>query len=193
MAYNADIGAKIKKLRTKKNYTLQDLSRESGLSIGFLSQMERGMSAIAVETLANIAEILDTDLKFFFKKTNIPKINPVIRNHEKEYSVVNEQIIQYFLTDNVEAYNILPRLYELLPFHSSESADPGLYHHSGEEFIYVLEGVLTLFYQDNEYLLYSGDSIMIKSNIDHNWINSSNKIVKFISVNSPNPYKTDEK
>lgn len=41
MDHNVTIGAKVKAFRTAKKYTLKQLSEESGLSIGFLSQLER--------------------------------------------------------------------------------------------------------------------------------------------------------
>ena len=44
MDHNVTIGAKVKAFRTAKKYTLKQLSEESGLSIGFLSQLERGLS-----------------------------------------------------------------------------------------------------------------------------------------------------
>ena len=188
MSYNAAIGAKIKELRTEKNFTLEKLSKESGLSIGFLSQMERGMSAVAVDTLAKLAEILETDLSYFFKENTIVNNNPVIRNYEKEYSIINQQIIQYNLSKNIEEFQLLPRLFELLPFNTTDTSDLGTYHHGGDEFIYVLEGVLTVYYEGKEYLLYPGDSIIINSTKNHNWINLSNRVVRFLSVNTPNPY-----
>ena len=47
MDHNVTIGAKVKAFRTAKKYTLKQLSEESGLSIGFLSQLERGLSGKA--------------------------------------------------------------------------------------------------------------------------------------------------
>ena len=52
MDHNVTIGAKVKAFRTAKKYTLKQLSEESGLSIGFLSQLERGLSSIAIDSLA---------------------------------------------------------------------------------------------------------------------------------------------
>ena len=43
MDHNVTIGAKVKAFRTAKKYTLKQLSEESGLSIGFLSQLERAL------------------------------------------------------------------------------------------------------------------------------------------------------
>ena len=59
MDHNQTIGAKIKTLRTDKHYTLKTLSDKTGLSVGFLSQAERGLSSIAVDSLAKVAACLD--------------------------------------------------------------------------------------------------------------------------------------
>ena len=40
MSATTDIGSKIKKYRKEKKYTLKNLSEQTGLSIGFLSQQE---------------------------------------------------------------------------------------------------------------------------------------------------------
>ena len=51
---NQTIGAKIKALRTEKKYTLKNLGDLTGFSVGFLSQIERGISSVAVDSLAKI-------------------------------------------------------------------------------------------------------------------------------------------
>ena len=45
-----DIGKKIKKLRTNKKLTLKELSERTNLSIGFLSQLERGLTTVAIDS-----------------------------------------------------------------------------------------------------------------------------------------------
>ena len=69
MDHNITIGAKVKAFRTAKKYTLKQLSEESGLSIGFLSQLERGLSSIAIDSLAKLADILGVSLSAFFDST----------------------------------------------------------------------------------------------------------------------------
>ena len=54
MSATTDIGSKIKKYRKEKKYTLKNLSEQTGLSIGFLSQLERGITTIAIDSLANV-------------------------------------------------------------------------------------------------------------------------------------------
>ena len=58
MDTNAIIGLRIKNLRTEKKYTLKYLSENTGLSIGFLSQLERGMTSIAIDSLDKISNFL---------------------------------------------------------------------------------------------------------------------------------------
>lgn len=57
----------------------------------------------------------------------------------------------------------------------------------GKNFIYVLEGILTLLHKDREYSLYPGDSAHYLSTDEHNWTNKTNKVVKFLCVSVPNP------
>ncbi len=64
-----DIGKKIKKLRTNKKLTLKELSERTNLSIGFLSQLERGLTTVAIDSLTKIAKELDVNLTYFFSST----------------------------------------------------------------------------------------------------------------------------
>ena len=61
-----DIGGKVQSRRKEQNITLKELSERTGLSTGFLSQFERGMTTIAIDSLQNIAKVLDMDMDSFF-------------------------------------------------------------------------------------------------------------------------------
>ena len=72
MDHKASIGARVKALRTSKKLTLKQLSELSGLSIGFLSQLERGLSSIAIDSLAKLADILPRRLSSTFRTARLP-------------------------------------------------------------------------------------------------------------------------
>ena len=72
----------------------------------------------------------------------------------------------------------------LLP--GQERKDVVVYSHEGEEFAYVLEGILTFLVEDRAYELHPGDSLHIKSETPHNWANLTSRLVKLILVNSEN-------
>ncbi|GMA99014.1 XRE family transcriptional regulator [Pelosinus sp. IPA-1] len=184
---NKDIGKKVKELRTQKKLTLKELSGLTNLSTGFLSQLERGLTNIATDSLHKIAQVLDVDLTYFF--ANPSKSGKyVLRSYEKEvFQVVNSRFIHYHLTDGASDKTLLPRIVELLPINSNE--DISQYAHEGEEFIYVLEGVLTLFINNEQIEVFPGDSAHYNSSIVHNWANYTNKMVRLLVVSSPNPFK----
>ena len=57
------LGAQLKTAREKKGYTLKQLSEISGLSIGFISQVERGQTDPSLSSLKNLATALDLKLR----------------------------------------------------------------------------------------------------------------------------------
>ncbi|MEG0774284.1 XRE family transcriptional regulator [Clostridium sp.] len=185
-----NIGWKIKELRNSKNITLKQLSEDSGLSVGFLSQLERGLTSIAVDSLENLAKILGVNLSFFFNVEN-RQDRKVLKSYERP--VLNMQeggFISYSLCQNLEDKAFVPKLVNVFPHKTDEQV--ALYKHSGEEFIYVLEGILTLYIDNNMYDLYPGDSIYLDSSEVHNWANNTNKLVKILTVNSPNYFRGEK-
>lgn len=182
-----DIGKAIKELRNNRNLTLKDLSSKTNLSTGFLSQLERGLTTVDTNSLEKISEALGTDLAYFFPATKNNK-KSILRSYEREvFRVENSQYIHYYLTNDMESKDILPRLVEILP--TSLQEEIVAYQHEGEEFIYILEGILTLHLGNEEHDLYPGDCAHIDSSLGHNWSNKTNKVIKLIIVNTPNTFK----
>lgn len=189
MNRNVTIGANIKALRTAKKMTLKQLSEQSGLSIGFLSQLERDISTIAIDSLAKLADILGVELSSFFTTSPSPdRDQAVVHSFELRCDQVTPQIIQYILSHDVDDFESLPRLFHLMPFANTDLDKLDMYQHEGEEFIYVLEGILTVYVDNKEYVLNPGDSIQVHSNLPHNWMNPTNQIVKILTINTPNPF-----
>lgn len=188
--YSTNIGSLIKELRKKKEMTLKDLSSASNLSVGFLSQLERGMTSIAIDSLEIIAHSLDVELEFFFdfNKKRVEG-NQIIRSYNRDAIAITDKIIQHNLSSDTKSYNLYPRLIDIMPFTDNGSYNLQLYSHEGEEFIFVLEGVLTLNIEDEEFTLYPGDSTTFNSTKPHNWKNETNCITKIICVHNPNPFK----
>jgi transcriptional regulator with XRE-family HTH domain len=50
------IGEKMKSLRKERKLTLKSLAEQTGVSISFLSQVERGKSSVTLESLKKIAD-----------------------------------------------------------------------------------------------------------------------------------------
>ena len=186
---NLTIGAKIKALRTEQKYTLKALSDLTGFSVGFLSQIERGISSVAVDSLAKIAKCLGVPLSTFFAAEPPDTMDPVVHSFAAHQNMISPQIIQSVLSHDTLAFDFLPRRFLLMPFGDPDTLVPELYAHTGEEFIYVLTGIVSLWVENSRYTLYPGDSVQIHSNQPHNWANNTNKVAELLSINYPNPLK----
>ena len=187
---NQTIGAKIKALRTEKKYTLKNLGDLTGFSVGFLSQIERGISSVAVDSLAKIAKCLEVPLSTFFDTEPPDRQDPVVHSFSTHQTMVSPQIIQSILSHDTQAFDFLPRRFLLMPFSDPDTLVPELYAHTGEEFIYVLTGIVSLWVENSRYTLYPRDSIQIHSNQPHNWANNTNKVAELLSINYPNPLRS---
>lgn len=183
MNVNTAIGAKVKRRRTDKKMTLKQLGEQTGLSVGFLSQFERGLSSIALDSLEKISRVLETPLsELFEERTPSLYADPVIHSMDLRFDSISDHIFQSSLRSGAGEFQMLPKLYTLLPL-AEESTMPEMYSHEGEEFLYVLEGVVTFFLEGRAMILYSGDSIHIDSQKEHNWMNRSTKTAKILAIN----------
>lgn len=181
------IGQKIKDLRLQNKMTLKDLAQRTDLSVGYLSQLERGLTDIATDSLTIVSQALGVDRSHFFRE---PRRTPrrILRSYEKEvFQVDSSRFIHYHLTNQAGNKSLLPRFIELLPINSDEEILP--YSHEGEEFVYVLEGVLTLFIDNEQQELFPGDSAHYQSATPHNWANYTTKMVRILVTSLPNPFQ----
>lgn len=183
------IGQQVKKLRLGKKMTLKELSEQVGLSTSFLSQFERGNCTIAIDSLIRIAHAMDVDV-YAILSNAVPCTPMADRYVLRSYERVNTQIQnQHELQTNLSAFGkgkeLLAREITLLPCEQNEPVQAA--PHVGEEFIYVLEGILTLVLEGRTSQLYPGDTAHFPSTITHTWYNETNKITKMLIVNYPNP------
>lgn len=180
------IGQRIKSMRKARQMTLKQLSETTGLSPGFLSQFERGMTNIAIDSLNKIANALSVPLENLLKFASQEKVMDVVRSYERDSSLISPHVIQFMLNSQPERFSFLPRAFKLLPLPQKQKIE--FYSHEGQEFIYVLEGAVTVYLEDQTTILYPGDSLHIDSTKPHNWANLSSMPALILTVNSPNPF-----
>ena len=178
-----DIGEKINLLRNSKNMTLKELSKKVDLSTSFLSQAERGLTSITINTLKKIATALEVDMNYFFcpPKSNGPLVR---RSYFNEIFRIDEsKFIYYNLGSDLVNKKLDPMIVTILPGEKGESLV--LSGHPGEEFLYVLEGIFTFIIDNKEHEMFPGDSIHFSSSVPHDWVNHSSKLVKILIVSTP--------
>ena len=61
------IGQEIRTLRRLRGMTMKDLAQRTGKTIGFISQIERGLSRASLATLQDLADALEVPLAWLFR------------------------------------------------------------------------------------------------------------------------------
>ncbi|KOP81778.1 helix-turn-helix domain-containing protein [Cytobacillus solani] len=173
------IGERIKSLRKERKLTLKQIADHTNLSISFLSQVERSKSSITLESLKKISEALGVNPSYFFSKSDSKDATTVMRNVIKTNTLHNP-FFYMDLAGKIKNPLFNPILVLLNPGANREDS----YSHSGQEFLYVLEGKLTIIIDKEEHDLNPFDCIFLDSTTPHNWINKTDSIVKFLCISS---------
>lgn len=66
------LGSEIRNLRKAKGLTVTDLAERIGRSVGYVSQIERGLSEVSISDLRRVARALDVPIGWFFANDEAP-------------------------------------------------------------------------------------------------------------------------
>lgn len=178
---SAKIGEKIRNLRKAAYLTQEELADRAGLTKGFISQIERGLTSISVDSLAQILEALDETLGKFFSEVDEPKIV----FHTAERRQINKQGIHAFefLIQGAQNRLMDPVICTLKPGESTFEDDP----HDGEEFGLVLQGRISILWGDKEHRARKDDCFYYVCNRKHSIRNTGRSKATFLWISSP-PY-----
>ncbi len=170
----ADIGTRlgqmIRTLRRDRKLTLAALSGTTGLSLGLLSQIERGLSEPSVKALHLIAGALDVTVAWFFREDAAPATLPpdevVVRRGTRRQLTYAGGIRDELLTPQMGG-QLEFLLCRIAPGSGIEEG----YAHEGEEAGYVVAGTLELTVDTRSWTLQAGDSFGFASHRPHRYRN----------------------
>lgn len=170
MQDNHNIGSRIAALRTLKKIEVQDFANRTGLSVDQLERIENGQSIPSLGVLIRVTRALGVRLGTLLDDKE--KEGPAIvreREYMKSFSFSTNQNLNrehlsfYSLAPNKAGRHMEPFIVDIFP---GEETLPKS-SHEGEEFIYVMEGRVTVAYGTDTFLLEKGDSIYLDSIVDH--------------------------
>lgn len=179
------LGPKLRRLRKERGLTLDAMAKRTGYSASALSKMETEQLGLTYDKLTRIAGALDVELGSLF--TDGPQIAPqavgrrsVVRRGEgRNISTGNYDYL--YVAPELSHKRIVPILGKVYA-RSLEEFGP-LVRHDGEEWIYVVRGVLEVhseFYEPE--VLAPGDSIYIDSRMGHAYISKTPGGTEIIAV-----------
>ncbi|MBB3143519.1 helix-turn-helix domain-containing protein [Halomonas organivorans] len=168
-------GSRIRSLRKLKGMTLIQLAKKTGLSHGYLSQIERGLSQPSIASLVDIAQALGVTMQWLFSESQEgssadqgERSDMLVRKHQRVEIQYQDGIVDQLLTPR--SNNNLEVIYSTYP--SGTRSEP--YSHKGHEAVLVLQGSLEIDVADERYVLEEGDCLSFTSSEPHAHRNLSN-------------------
>jgi transcriptional regulator with XRE-family HTH domain len=173
-ARHSTLGSLMRSLRSRNGWTLKEMSERTDIPVSTLSKVEHDRLTLTYDKLMQLSQRLNMRISELFADTagaaepavtarrSIGRTEDAVRVNTKNYDY-------YYLCPELRRKRMIPIVTHIRAKSAEEFG--ALVHHSGEEYIYVLEGgikVLTEFY--DPVVLNVGESIYIDSNMGHAYV-----------------------
>ena len=171
-------GQRFRRLRMRRKLSLAQVARATGVSVGFLSALERGQMRCSIGTLRRIARFYKTNIISLFETNG--EIQHLVRPAQRKILETSPSVRMELLAWGNTAME--PHLFRVKPGGGSGES----YSHDGEEFLHVLRGEFELWlHNEGHYLLKAGDSLYFESSTPHRWKNPGRAEAWVLWVNTP--------
>jgi transcriptional regulator with XRE-family HTH domain len=181
------LGARVRSRRRQLGLTLRELSRRSGLSAPFLSQVENGVGTPSLTSLFGLARVLGTAPEWLLAGPTHDDVALVRRVDGPHYPVTDSDrsAERRQITGTDEPFSAAE--YIVAP-----GADLGGFHSSqGRELLHVLTGRLAVDLRDVDdvttHELAAGDTLLYSTTVEHRWRHRGRGDTRFLHVVSPGP------
>ena len=171
-------GQRFRRLRMRRKLSLAQVARNTRVSVGFLSALERGQMRCSIATLRRIARFYKTNIISLFETNG--EAQHLVRPSERKILETSPNVRMELLAWGNTAME--PHLFRIKPGGGSGES----YSHEGEEFLHVLRGEFELWlHNDGHYHLKAGDSLYFESSTPHRWKNPGRAETWVLWVNTP--------
>ncbi|MEO9899041.1 MAG: cupin domain-containing protein [Paracoccaceae bacterium] len=178
----ADLGASLRARRKELGLTMQNVADTAGLSVGFISQVERGLTSPSLGSLASIAAALKTEINSFLQQPGAASQT----THEVSrlaYSVADAGVSYERLSTSFAGSKLHSVIVHEMPGHRVEPIS-----HLGEEMFYVLDGEITVEIEGVTEILRKGDSIHFESRRVHSTWNHGSSTASILWCGTMNVF-----
>jgi transcriptional regulator with XRE-family HTH domain len=182
------VGKRLRELRTAKALSLADLAKAAEISVGNLSEIERGLAVPSIRTFCLLSTALGIGPGWLLEQSGTVHSDGdpfVVRATARQSIVFSKPGIVKRLASPQGAGSLQMLLVEIDP--GSGSGEQG-YSHAGEECGIVSEGILDLWIDGEKRTLGPGDSFRFPSTRTHRFHNPGNVLTRVVWVTSPPLY-----
>lgn len=171
------LGGLIRDLRKRMGVTLSELAEATRRSVGFISQIERGLSQPTVLDMNLIAERLGVPGGYFYLD-EVPSRAWVTRPGERRTLHYADGFVDHLVSPSM-AGRLCVLESELAP--GADTGDRDIVEHL-EQAVYVLEGEITIWWGDEECTLRAGDACQLPSGAPTRYANRSKRASRVLWV-----------
>ncbi|QPC42631.1 cupin domain-containing protein [Kaustia mangrovi] len=182
------LGRAIRDIRQARGLSLKDVADGAGVSVGLLSQIERGLSSPSIRALRAVCAVLDVPVHALFE-------SPAAVIEEDSRRIVRagdrrsldfgaKAMVKELLTPDEEG--ALQVMEVILGPGGGSGEEP--YSHEGEEAGVVLRGRMELYVDGTTYRLGEGDAFRFESTLPHMFRNAARSTTRVLWIVTPPVY-----
>ncbi|MEE9387709.1 MAG: cupin domain-containing protein [Paracoccaceae bacterium] len=164
-----ELGEQLRLSRKQASLTMQYVADNAGLSVGFISQVERGLTVPSLSSLRSIAGVLGRPISHFLEQPG-SSADTTREKDRVNYSVGQGALSYERISAKFPDSTIRSVIVHEPPGHRNEPIN-----HEGEELFYILEGEITVEVEGERKILRRGDSIHFDSHKTHSTWNHTDK------------------
>jgi DNA-binding transcriptional MerR regulator/uncharacterized cupin superfamily protein len=173
----SSIGPRFRKLRLQRGESLATVAGAVGVSIGFLSNLERSQSGASIGIMRKLAQYYGLNILDLFNP--IDGTGPLVRPGDRKTLEGGPGVRMELLASG--KITMEPHLFRVAPGAGSGES----YSHEGEEFLYLVRGRLDILLAGEEFQLRAGDSFYFTSKTQHCWSNPGKTETLILWINTP--------
>ncbi|MEM6461870.1 MAG: cupin domain-containing protein [Pseudomonadota bacterium] len=166
------LATRLRERRRELGLTLKAVADSAGLSVGFISQIERGIAVPSLSSLVSVSRVLDVNVGDFLTSQPRSDENEVQTRHaDRPVFAVSESSVTYErVSSSFPGHVLRSVIINEPPGHRSEPIA-----HEGEEMMFVLEGNITVEIDGERRVLATGDSVHFPSTRVHSSWNHTDR------------------
>ncbi len=183
---NPALAKRLRARRKEVGLTMRQVADRAGLSVGFISQIERGITTPSLSSLVSVSRVLDLHVSEFLAQ---PRVDTPQTRHDKRpvYAISESSVTYERISSSFPGSVLRSVIIHEPPGHRAEPIS-----HEGEEMLFVLEGTVTVEIDGERTVLETGDSIHFQSAKVHSTWNHSDTPATILWAGTMDVFGEDE-
>lgn len=157
------LGSRLRQRRKELGLTVHNVAKSTGLTVGFISQIERDISRPSLASLYAVARALDTSVDQFVSEAPVRQHQMVSHSNKRtKFSLGATEPFYEFLEPGFAEAKLNACITHVPPGFASETM-----RHEGEDFVYLISGSMIYVVDEVEYPLQAGGTLHFSSSLPH--------------------------